>query len=485
MERSGNLQADFLHDPLRRRHMRPFKFAAEPFFHHLRAALAVGSVVTLLHGFGLLGWLDGLMLRLVSGSGPVWRAQLSAPEPLPSVLLIGARLYESEFGQASPLAPAKLAQIVRTIGIEGGSRPAVLAIDLDLSPGPAEAANDVGRLALDAALRQLVDAGSTVVLPLPLRVSTPELQQKKFQWLQSLCAWNAGSAKGRVIFGLADITLHQGVAMQLDTSRPSIGVLAATPDESQSFCRRAQAPEGDWRAALLASAFDNRALVPQGNSAWRPYNVRLFAPGAHVGVMEALDRLPVGTGSLAGRTVFLGSGYNPQDRFVVPLEGTGRPVEGVLIHAAAYDSMLHPIGTVEGLSSFILDIVTGVLLGYCFSASWGWHQRRVALAGGSGELLVRLAPRLSLLLNFAFAGALATLFVLAARMFLFPLNLWINPGPMVIGVFAKFVLASRHEEDDGHTPVQQAGAALRLRCLDRAGLAVLVAAAIASILLGH
>lgn len=454
--------------------------------HHFRAALAVGSVVTILHAVGALAWLDAVMLRLASGAGPLVQQKLDSKEVPPVVLLIGARLYETEFAQSSPLAPAKLASLVDAIISSGPTRPTSLVIDLDLSPGPSEAPADPGRQALDASMHRFVEAGGTLVLPLPFRVTTPELQHRKLQWLASLCAWNRVKSGGRVLFGLAQVTTHQGVVTQFDAALPSLGAMAARPEDRLRVCERVQASTGNWQAALLGAEFDDRALLARGDGGdWRPYNSRVFAPKAPIVVLTALDRLPTDIGPLSGRVVFVGGGYNPQDRFVVPLEGNDRPVEGVLVHAAAFDSLIHPVTTVTGLSAFALDLLTGVLLGYAFAASWGWHRRTVAQCLGATSLKAHWAPRLSLAANFVWAGALAMVFIVVGRLFLFPLDLWVNPGPMVIGVFAKFALGSGADEHHGDTHESAGTASLRLQRLDQAGLLLLTLGAVSSILAHH
>lgn len=459
---------------------------SENLLHHARAALAVGSVVTLLHAAGALAWLDALMWRIAAGAGPLVQQKVDPKAPPPAVLVIGAPLYETAFAQASPLSTAKLARLLDTIAAHGNPGPARLVVDLDLSPGPAEAPADPGRQALDASVRRLVEAGGTLVLPLPIRVVTPELQLRKLQWLRSVCALNQAERTGRVVFGLAQVTTHQGVVTQFDANLPTLGVLAARPADRLRVCERAQATTGNWQAALLGTAFDDRALLAKGDSgAWRPYNLRLFGPAAPVGVLDSLDRLPAEAGALAGRVVFVGGAYNPQDRFVVPLEGNSRPVEGVMVHAAAFDSLARPVATVSGLAAFALDVLTGVLLGYAFAASWGWHRRIEARCRGAHTLGAHWAPRLSLLLNFAGALALAVVFLVVARLFLFPLDLWVNPGPMVIGVFAKFALGSGSDPHHGDAHHANTDAPTRLLGLDRAALALLVLAAVASILAHH
>lgn len=449
--------------------------------HHLRAALAVGSVVTLLHAFGLLGWLDALMLRLVSAPQPLVRATGAPPADLPHVVLIGSGLYETTFAQASPLRPESVAALLRAIG---AARPSTLVIDLDLSPRPGDPAQDPGRRALDGALHELVRQGVRVVLPLPLRVSTPALQDLKFAWMRDLCA---GEGRGGVLFGLADVLRHQGVVTQYDRTWPAIGAVAARNGDALSLCRYVLESGGRWKAALLSTAFDGRSLVAaHAVPRLRPFNARLLAQAdARIALATTLDRLPFDATALAGGAVFVGGAYDARDRFAMALDDAERRVEGVVVHALTFDSLQRPVGVVAGFGAFFLDIALGVGLGFLFAASWGWHLRQQERAARADSWAAQLAPRLSLLANLTLVVVLVALTVLLAHAVLHPLNWWVNPGPVVLGVFAKFVLASRAGPGaaTAHTP--PAGTAARLREWDRVLLWILVAAALASLLLPH
>lgn len=439
--------------------------------HHLRAALAVASIVTLLHGASVLGWLDSLMLRLVVGAGPAAEQRPTDAGDLPAVLLIGPELHETAFGQASPLDSAQMARLLALVPDDAQSRPHTVVIDLDLSPGPREALGDIGRAALDRQFERLVASGVKVVLPLPWRSATEEAQQRKFDWMRRLCGMNKGLRAPGLAFGLPDIVTHQGVVLQFEASHPSLSVVARDPTAALTLCRRALEDGTRWRAPLLAASFGNSALFEPARTGLRPFNARLFVAGDRaVGVARTLNTLPEDLPPLGQRALFVGAGYNPQDRFVVPVEGPGRPVEGVMVHAAIYDSMAHPVKPAEGLVAFLIDVVLGIGLGYVFAASWGWHQQ-VASANAAADTLTRLLhPRLSLLVNFALAGMLAALGVFVANRFLFPLNWWVNPGPIVLGLFAKFLLASR----SGHADAKPANSAMwRLSNLDTLALVVL------------
>lgn len=460
------------------------------FVHHLRAALAVGSVVTLLHAAGLLGWLDAVMLRMVSGAQPlVVTDARTAVADMPHVLLIGSKLYEEEFGQSSPLAPAKLAALLHSLMAHSTAVPATLVIDIDVSPSPLETADDPGRHALDLALDALLSRGTRVVLPLPIRASSSALQDKKFGWMQRLCMLNQPPSRGRLVFGLVEIVTNQGVVTQFDRTLPSLGMVATDSGERRSLCHLALAPDDRWKQALLSNDFDNRALgLSREKPLLRPFNSRFFAAAtAQVNVLDSLELSAQQTARIAGASVFLGGAYSHQDRFITPFDGLQRSVEGAVLHAATFYSLQHPVSSVEGVLAFALDVVLGVLLGYCFSASWSWHHLCKLRARHFETMTAQLRPRLSLAFNVVLVVALIVLSLLLAHTLFYPLNLWINPGPIVIGVFAKSVLAS-HMAGGPHTDHDLgplAPAVARLRFWDQVGLALLVGLALVVLISHH
>lgn len=466
----------------------------DAFVHHLRAALAVASIVTLLHSAGLLGWLDGLVLRIVGAGGSAPLAASYARPDLPVVMLISKSLYEREFAQSSPLSRNKLAQLIRGIPLEAGQRPASVVIDLDLSPSPRAAGStdkpDIGSDELDSALLTLLSSGARVVLPLPVRVATPESQDSKFRWLQSMCRRNTASQKDRLIFAIPDVSTHQGVVMQWDSHAPSLGRLTADP-LPKSICDFALEDSSAGRASLLVGTLGYNAAISEARReiAYEPFNAKFFAASeTQVFVANKLSELATiaNNGALAGKVLFIGGAYDDRDRYAVPFEPNGRPVEGVIIHAATYYSALHPVSSSEGLTAFAMDLLLGIAMGYCFAFTWGWHQR-ISLEGASCSAAwwKQAAPRFSLLVNIALVGFLvAALMVISNRM-LYPVNVWINPGPIIIGVFAKFALASRRViADPGHAVGRSVNAGW-MHYFDTAVLAVLVVAALADVVSGH
>lgn len=428
---------------------------AEVLLHHFIVALLVASVVTLLHAHGALGWLDAVMLN---AAGQAQGQGSAAAEPngdMPVVLIIGAELYERDFAQTSPLNRRKLAQLIRSIVQDEGQAPDLLVVDLDLSPIPGGEDKKLAQGELDDALEKLVAAGTRLLLPLPARAVTPELQALKFSWLERVCRWNIPGQPARVALGLTEVKEHLGRVLQYDKRQATLGVVAADFARADFLCRRVLEDPAKWRAPFVSTLFNSR-IFDTGDSGGglKPFNARFFRSlDDHLLVADSINRLPIATGggrpSLVGRTIFLGGGYDEKDRFLTPLDPAGSKVEGVVIHAATGFSARHPVTVGDGLFAFGLDIVLGLLIGYFFHWTWGWFRRvqdGAEHAGWPGYLAVRG----SLLLNLTLPVVLIVFFMILASDYLYPRNYWVNPGPIILGVFAKFLITSRGGGDHSH-----------------------------------
>lgn len=426
------------------------------FIHHLQLALLVASLVGLLHHAGALGWLDAVMLRL---SGSVHARSIQPPGPdaaPPEVFLIGEDLYENPFGQRAPLDRQRLASLIRAVPTDEAQRPATVVIDLDLSPVTGD---EAAQAKLDDALKALAEADIRVVLPLPTPVGTQSLQRLKADWLQRACQWRspAPHGHGRVLLANTEMITHAGQALQFDPAAFTLGVAAALPGDSEEFDDLCQSGK-EQQMAAVSSALPTPALRLHHTSrtSQEPYNAHYFGGAdAHIHLLSAPDRLPE-TGDhhpvpLAGHTLFIGGAYDSRDRFSTPLDPTGQTVEGVVMHAATYYSALHRVEVDMNFIALALDIVAGIGLGYLFAWSWGCHAKAQSLRRRDGGWLGYVAPKLTLVMNFALAAVLVAALVWAAASWAYPHNWWVSPGPMVLGMFTKFLLTSRPGD---HAPAQ-------------------------------
>lgn len=384
-------------------------------------------MLTLLHHGAMLNWLDAVMLRVVGAAGiPTVQDSAQPSRDMPVVLLLGDNLYERAFHQESPLDRAQLANLIDTIA---GQCPSILAVDIDLSPGPADAPSNRSQSTLDRALLatlkpEVCQSSTALILSTPVPVNTSELVEQKFQWMKRAC--EAG-----VRFAFTDVFLSQGAIVQFDPELPTLGVLAARPNLPQTPCKAIA--RGKSSADFLRKTSLGRHLGRAEHFASQtPFNAKFFrAEDTNRHLLTATDALPV---AVAGRAVFLGGGFGLNDRFRTAFGER----EGAVIHAAAYFSIRNKVGKVERWGAFLLDVALGFAFGYLFHLGWCGHAlatQRLHALGSAPWLGAYLKARAWLIGNFALLVVSATTLVVLSALVFFPRSMWVNPGPIILGVF--------------------------------------------------
>ena len=430
--------------------------------HHLQVALAVASLVGLLHTFGHLDWLDAAMLRMV---GAEVTANIAGVTPtasqtgMPEVLLIDEGMYDRDFRQRSPLDRDQLARLLRTAFASAATRPKTLVIDLDLS----DTGHDPAQEKLHLVLREFIESGMNVVLPVPAGAGTLDGAQRQLKWIREVvCQWvrpDLPEAKGRAMLAGSLLRTHGGLVLQYSPREWSLGLAALHPKADQPECD----PANRTSAQDLLSAPGRATLsvppsVANHEPELRPFNAHFFGRlDQHVRVFGSVDApwgdAAKGVPTLAGKVVFMGGAYDPRDRFETPLAVDGRPVEGVVLHAATYYSALSPVSNDKHYLAWVIDVAVGFAVGWAFSVMWRWYAQAGQRAGWVGYF----GPKFLLLFNLFAAVALACLAVMWAAHWAYPRNLWISPGPVVLGVFVKLLLTrlhgtEPHAESQPHRP---------------------------------
>lgn len=404
---------------------------------HLAVATAVASAMVLAHRSGVLCELDWLTLRAMAYLPvQVDRESVEHDDYLPIVVFVGDGAFRA--------APDRhhVAQLIRRVV---ATCPLVLAIDLDLSPGPDTVPGDA-QDPLDDALIALGTPtrcpSSTMLTPelilaAPDAVADPALRQKKFRWMEKLC-------RAGVAFAWPDAALPQESVLRFAPDVPTLGVLAgmhASLDESRAGACRSRCVEppceqmrlGEQGAAFLRP--DGRP--PSSRLGLRPVNLRFFAAESAVGsrdaVVHALDGTDraasaLRTDDMSGRTIFVG---DARGRFATPFGERS----GAVVHAADFYSMQVPVSPGRQWTAFAVDATIGVGLACVFQ--WTGAARR--RAGGPvpdahvrrRRMPLRAWPAIELLL---LGTALAALTWVAAVCWI-PMNLEVHPAPVAVAMF--------------------------------------------------
>lgn len=342
------------------------------------------------------------------------------------VLGIDQKSFERDFLEQSPLDRCVLADKLRKVY---AARPALLVIDFDVSPSLAGMlGSGPGRLreqACETGLYDVITAAAAdttrTILLAPFPVDTPAAQTAKAAWRTAM------SAKG-IQFGVGTLPIQFGFVQQQYLQPDTLASLAHA---AKTFPRTgaAAAGAGNHEAGTLGAAKDE-PVEPR----LQLLNFRAF--GREVRSLSwdewqaAATALP-----LADKTVFLGSNYGIDDRFVTPVD----ELYGVNLHAAAFVSLDAAITAVPALLALAIDIAIGIVFGWLVGVFWDGYLRAV------GNAATRSIAFLNLwLLVLLYVGLIGMLGWVAVQLIVHA-NIWISPLPMALGMaLDAFILGAVH-----------------------------------------
>ncbi len=371
--------------------------------HHFKAAVFVASCVVILHHCRLLDGLDIATFQLAQPQLKFLVPLKSLGEPRSEsdsikVVTINDKLYETRFKQTSPLDRCELYCIFKKI-LE--NKPKVLAVDLDLSPGPEEIT--VEETELYNLLKQ--NNNTEIVLITPVKVYSDDLIAKKAQWMEEMCKKEhirfglpyLHSVKGMVLKHLSD---PRSFASQIDQATNKSG--KSDSSNKRIYCKKDN-HLNCFNCFVNTKVSTDESLKTKKLNYKFPYYIERIR-------VENIDN----TNKLKEHVVLFGGSYGSTDKYETPV-GT---LAGVFIHAASYYSVANPVDEYHVMNYFI-EIGVSTLLGavFCLFARWYLNTRSLH----------------SIVFNLIFQLILMNVFILFASIFL-RFNLWIHPVALIIGM---------------------------------------------------
>ncbi|MFO1324022.1 MAG: hypothetical protein U1F15_08135 [Burkholderiales bacterium] len=357
------------------------------------------------------------------------------------------------------------------------AQPRVLAVsNLDIEPGgrifddpdEQDAQRRVDRL-LDDALA----GGTRVILSVPFPGRPSPLTTLRFRWMAQRC-------ERGVLFAMPDPDLRRGGviddgAMLYRYRYPSLGVVAAAvvsaqargeatpPLRARLLCELAKRHDGDAEAfmdELFARTDPDRRASETSETLRREIgfvNQEFFRayPSARVSPFELVD-LPDGRMRPKPPEIARDDVVFWSSNLASGMERTAAgEAPGYFRDALVYFSERRPLTRASHLVAFLSDVALGIALGYLFGYLW----RRYAIAAAIlARIPLQPAPR-------KLAAWLRARGWLVVAIGVLPLILWIalsaagygavrgvwlNPLPIVVGMFIDGLLSSRQRAGDRH-----------------------------------
>ncbi len=396
------------------------------------AALLVASAISIISYFHLNRDLEIDALNLVGA----WLSSNELPELKESsaipgnsqIVMINNRAYEAIFNQSSPLDREKLKVIVSDILLEG-NHPKVLAIDLDLSPGP----NDASTHPLYQFLRESTQ--TQIVLIFPQAVYTPRAIEVKSEWISEMCKeqhihfvspyipssggsvlryWSATNAfanqvkaafenkKGREDGDLCLLT-KEDLEIRLNALLKNLGI---GQKGKESASKEEKLLNFKFPSALYLQTLDLQAESEKDKTS------RLSLKNN----IEMKDQV-----------VFLGGSYGTSDRYETPVG----EFFGVYLHAASYFSLSNDVSLLPKKAipfvEYLAAIFLSMFLGLTFFKLYSFLAGKTFLVAMFTHLLMH--------------PVLIMIFLSVSALILYRFNLWLDSALLVIGteIYAKIM----------------------------------------------
>lgn len=281
------------------------------------------------------------------------------------VVVITNEMFERDFDQASPLNRAKLTTLFNAL-LSSQNSPAVLAVDLDLSPSPAYPQVEKQ---FYANLKVLVKNSATqLILIIPMPTMLPTSIDRKLVWMREMCA-------NGVHFALPDIVGVQNTVMNMPVGIPILGYEAyrvakglgddylplqfgETVNTSYPYTVRRVCDYSDKELKGILQILGLQVPVTEAKG-YQRINFK-FPESIDLIRLSSLEKLKDGLEDLSGlrkSVVFLGGEYGSGDIYQTPVG----PLSGMYLHVAAYYSTVFRVPYISKPVALIVDLITAIL----------------------------------------------------------------------------------------------------------------------------
>jgi CHASE2 domain-containing sensor protein len=394
--------------------------------HTLRTAAFLASVMALLHVAGYLEGLDALVLKGVSHIVPDQPVDAKGQKAPALVFTIQEQLFETKFNSRTPIDRTAFLELLGKIVCAYPSV-AVLAIDYDLSPNGDDTHGqeqlNTFLLSLNAEFVCSCDARGDelshdkenkkhVILINHFPAKTEEREKVKADWKIKM-------EDGGILFADGNLWYHGlvGAVLKYQNRGETLAALACIKADQARKARANTEPEraGAKNAPQCPPSFDGEPKLINFRKATA--NVRECPLEVEASLAWCKEHLK----EMKPDVIFIGGRYAGRDEYTTP--AGEKP--GVMLHAYIYHSMRDPLN--EKLwQAWLGEIVIGALIGLAFHVIWmRFHAKKPDEVAARAVLAA---------LNIGLFIAIAILIILPMP-WLIKSGWWINPGPILIGLF--------------------------------------------------
>ncbi len=374
----------------------------------------LGTLIIPIQYFGLLNWLDILVLEAgqYNSVEHVIKKNAKSSNQV-TVLELSQEMYENHFNNSSPLNKSVLNEVFRNITT---ASPKTLSVDFDLSPNNP---NSQFKEPIYQTLKKMVNEGVHVNLALPFGVNTERLYQSNLNWFNSMCLQGIEFAEALVFHDKRNALRLPKVNKNGPASLYEQTAIANGELNKKSLCDKNRNHQSNFSIKSRLYGVDNTFHQHFNINSLEIININQF-DSINVITIDSPEDILEYKSFIKDKTVFLGGSFGTNDVFYV----AGNKIPGVRLTAVSYLTLLKPI-TSSGSYALMLEVFLGVI--YLFLLEKLWVKRNAFSAD-----LNFYAKRLSIdiiLISFTFLYITITAIVITP-LFL-QLSLWLSPAPIV------------------------------------------------------
>lgn len=383
--------------------------------------LFVNGIVFCLQEIKLLKVVDYSVLKILSSLHVESNSTILNSHLNSVALIIDDLYYERHFDSSSPLDTKELAFILEKIAIQ---KPKTIVLDFDISPdfNFKNSKNKFEPREIDILLSKIQMSGINVLLPFSFTAATDENKKLKQNWFEYICSKD-------IELGIPTVKENFGVSLLYSNFSEHISNLAYSNDTS-SICSKILSPN---KIDIVKEEFET--IINQEKKELSINFTGIQKRSFYLSNKNQLDTLDI-----KDKTVFLGGSYGYSDKYLIP----GTEVNGVEILEAIYYTLSHKIEEADIYLSSFIDIVNGLIFGWILNSLLRLrkqqfskaHYERYALLNVSIFGLLIFWIGLSLQIS-------ATVFE--------SFYIWLNPIPIVFGMFLDSIFTATSLEDEKYT----------------------------------
>ena len=362
-----------------------------------------GIVYILDNKLGFFNIIHSAMLQSISSSKDIHSEYDEKSDSV--VILLTNKIFEEEFNAQTPLNKEKLSEIVTKIAQQ---KPKSIVFDLDISP---DYNFSLSKQMYSDDIYEVLQTYANeidIILPFTFIAQTNKNKELKLDWVKKMCQHN-------IHFGIPFLTNEIGSVLKYYENPNHVSL---TINKENGICNDIK--------NITVDDFENiQNKYFKENKRFNSSAINYEQINNHTIYIDSINDLT--QYNFQDKVIFLGGGYGFDDKYITPY---GEKFGVEILNSIFYSSKYH-IETADVLKTLIVyDLCIGMLFGWLLNFLLNKRDN----IDKEYLLFLNNSALLLLILMFYFIS------LLISGIFFHYFYLWMNPVPLLIGMFLDGIL---------------------------------------------